>query len=152
MNYMQTVIDKVLFRDLAQQDEEAEEAFYRSRGIDKKDAVKRSAQASAMDEDGTDIVPTATKITFQLQPVVDDDNSPPLPRPVLEADGAIRVKQLKQFIAHQLLIHDVAKTATIQILCDDVPLGDELSVVFVKKSVWMENEDIMTLRYHIPTL
>jgi hypothetical protein len=85
-----------------------------------------------------------TKITFRLQPIGD---SPTLPRPVLEADGLIRVKQLNKFIAHQLDQQDTK--ATIQTLCDDVPLGDKLSVIFVKKFVWMEAEDTMTLSYQI---
>jgi hypothetical protein len=135
------VIDKVLFRDLVQKDKEAEEAFYRSRGIEKKDSTK-SSQASATDR--SDVAPRVTKITFRLQPIGD---SPPLPHPVLEADGIIRVKQLKKFIALQL--DQLDAKATIQILCADVPLGDELSVIFVKRVVWMEAEDIMTLSYQI---
>jgi hypothetical protein len=139
----QAVIDKVLFRDLAQKDQEAEEAFYRSRGIEKKDYTRRS-QASATER--SDVAPRVTKITFRLQPIGD---SPPLPNPVLEADGIVRVKQLKKFIALQLDHQLDTKAATIQILCNDVPLGDELSVIFAKKSVWMEAEDIMTLSYQI---
>jgi hypothetical protein len=83
-----------------------------------------------------------TKITFSLQPIGD---SSPLPRPVLEADGLIRVKQLNKFIAHQL--DQLDTMATIQTLCDDVPLGDELSVIFVKKFVWIQAEDTVTLSY-----
>jgi hypothetical protein len=133
------VIDKVLFPDLVQQDKEAEEAFYRTRGIEKKESANKSQDLSS---EGNDVAQRITKVTFKLEPI---DDSPPLPRPVMEADGKIRVRELKKFIAQQL-----DTKSPIRILYDDVPLGDELSITFIKRSVWIETEDdIMSLSYNI---
>lgn len=134
------MIDKVLFPDLAQQDKEAEEAFYRSRGIEKKDSAKTNLDSA---KDGNGVTQRVTKITFRLEPI---KGSPPLPRPVIEADGKIRVRELKKFVSQQLDIK-----APIRIFCDDAPLGDELSAAFVMRSVWMETEeeDIMSLSYQL---
>lgn len=130
----------MLFPDLIQQDEEEEEAFYRTRGIDRKESAKKSSETSNTKNNSGDSHRMA-KIKFRLEPIED---SPSLERPVIETDGKIRIKTLKKYLAQQLQTTD-----PISIFCDDAPLGDELSAVFVQRSVWMETTEIMTLSYRV---
>jgi hypothetical protein len=123
---LQNIIDNVLFPELAQQDQEAEEAFNRRR----------------RNEDGT-------QITCRLKAM---GGCPKLPRPFLQVDGRTPIKQVKEFIANELQIEATIK---ICLFCNYRGLGDDQSATDVKTTVWMkteeedEEEDFMVMTYSI---
>lgn len=139
--FAQTIIDKVLFPNLILKDQEQEEGFYRARGIERKESNMKTPEGPGTQNRD---VQRVVNIKFRLDPL---EGSPRLPRPFIETDGKIRVKTLKKYLAQQL-----DTEAPIFIFCDNVPLGDELSAIFIQRSVWMETDQIMTLSYRVFSL
>jgi hypothetical protein len=121
---LQNIIDDVLFPELAQQDQKAEEAFNRRR----------------RNEDGT-------QITCRLEPRGD---SPTLPRPVLQVDGRTPIKQVKDFIANEL---DIEATIEIFCngvrLGDDRRATDVKTTVWIETEEADEEEGFMVMTYSI---
>jgi hypothetical protein len=173
---MEYLIDKVLFPELVKEDDEQERQFYGKRGIalkhefrevyeddveeDEADEAQEGPQKRHKDSDSQGCV------TFNLTPQVCDPKSslsmPPLERPHIETQAKIRIGQLKTYIRQQLLSSapssrgetadggdsstNVDKTI-IDVLCNGVPLGNELSVNFILRTVWMDTSNPLTLTY-----
>jgi polycomb group RING finger protein 3 len=166
---MEYLIDKVLFPELVKEDDEQERQFYGKRGIALKhefrevyeDDVETGEEDEAQEgqqkrHKGSD---SQGCVTFNLIPQVCDPKSsfsmPPLERSHIETQARIRIGQLKTYIRQQLLSSssdrgdmsaDIDKT-TIDILCNGVPLGNELSVNFILRTVWMDSSNPLTLTY-----
>ena len=83
----------------------------------------------------------------------DDDSSsetiPPLEFPLIRTDSSIRIQHLKKYLVLKLDSHagDKRKPSKIEILCHGIPLGNELSIAFVKRTVWMESSSNLRLTY-----
>jgi hypothetical protein len=110
-------------------------------------------------------------VKFTLIPHVCEPKSslsmPPLERPHIETQGRIRIGQLKTYIQQQLHvasssnrestgtdtkpgngnIHVNVEKTPLDILCNGVPLGNELSVNFILRTVWMDTTKSLTLAY-----
>ena len=202
---LQTIIDKVLFPDMAAKDDEAEELFYQKRGISKKPLPGTDDHDDDEDEDDDMSSPAnavlayhnekrrrqqdkatkekeskkrqrvsdsteqrvASEVLFYLKPDLPISQTqrstrnqqyskslPALDLPVLQTVGTVRIGQLKKYLAKQLPPPPAATSdadttivwshiqhqplSSVEILCHDVPLGNELSVTFVLKTVWVD--------------
>lgn len=182
---LETLIDKVLFPELAKADEETEAEFYRKRGISRKDGPGNQSKKQRTAIDSESIPAGASRdgdmVIFQLIPERSDadnpfirngsttvphdtDVPPPLDLPFLQTQGSIRMGQLKKYIRIKLnLDHEQRQSQAaggeashgglldeekeLEILCNAVPLGNELSVTFVARTVWMDPINKPTLHY-----
>jgi Zinc finger, C3HC4 type (RING finger) len=157
---LETLIDHVFFPEIAKADREMEADFYERRGIARKNmaATKKARTFDTNNREET--------ISFCLLPdhTSADDRPPPprLPLPILETNGNIRIGQLKKYLAAKLLPMQKSSPFThpevgggdcpthggdFEILCNSVPLGNELSVKFVLRTVWMDLDQRLTLTY-----
>lgn len=165
---MEYLIDKVLFPELVKEDDEQERRFYEKRGIALKHEFREVYEDDDVDTNKEDEAdegkPKRQKesdsqgcVMFNLIPQACDPKSslsmPPLERSHIETQARIRIGQLKTYIRQQLLSSssrgetaDIDKT-TIDILCNGVPLGNELSVNFILRTVWMDDNNPLTLTY-----
>jgi len=153
---LEYLIDKILFPELVVEDAEHERQFYRKRGIQLKPqlAVEDSGKPEGRCKRSKSSR-NGGQVSFTMVPVdaAAALSMPPLERPNLETDGAIRIGQLKKYLQEQLLAgqqtngHTTSATSSIDVLCNGVPLGNELSVDFVWRTVWMEDDEPLTLSY-----
>lgn len=118
------LMDKVLFPELAQADEEAEDEFYASLGIQKKAEFGEKKGKANHTRSNSD---KSRMISFQLVPSSGDAV---LQRPFLETASAMPISVLKKYLQQQ-----EQKTVT-DILCLGTVLGNEWSIDFVWKTVW----------------
>jgi Zinc finger, C3HC4 type (RING finger) len=160
---LETLIDHVFFPEIAKADRELEADFYKRRGIARKN-VAATKKARTFDTNNRE-----ETISFCLLPdhtKVDDHQPPPrLPLPVLETNGNVRIGQLKKYLTAKLLpIQKALEKSSpfthleggddcpthggdFEILCNSVPLGNELSVKFILRTVWMDLDQRLTLTY-----
>lgn len=138
---LQDLIDKVIFPETHEQDLSAEAAFYESLGIERKvneDSSPSSVRALAAKE---------SQVKFELVPAV---GVPALEYPLIETQGTIRISQLKRYI--EMKLPDLGiKNAThdLEITCNGLPLGNELSVTFIIRTIWVKDDvgGCLTLTY-----
>ena len=134
--------DKVLFPEIAQQELQDEAAFYKSLGIRRKPHIEAAESLTT-----SAARPAAAQVRFELVP---SSNLPALEYPTLETQGTIRIGQLKRYLAVKIPNLDLMDPVNdLEILCDDLPLGNELSVTFIIRTVWMDEQDAecLTLSY-----
>jgi polycomb group RING finger protein 3 len=166
---MEYLIDKVLFPELVKEDDEQERQFYGKRGIALKHEFRDVYEDDDVDTNEEDEADEGQHkrhkgsdsqgcVMFNLTPQACEPKSslsmPPLERSHIETQARIRIGQLKTYIRQQLLSSsssrgetaDIDKTR-IDILCNGVPLGNELSVQFILRTVWMDSSNPLTLTY-----
>lgn len=192
---LETLIDKVLFPDLAEADKHTEREFYRKRGIARRESSVLVTDIQSLERQPNQqpkkrrLNNTSTeddKAIFQLVPdrsvaesnvsnnaksnVVWHTAPPPLDLPFLQTQGSIRIGQLKKYLTKKLNLVNNQKLSPsrsadsqnsgisqpnklrnddteLEILCNSVPLGNELSVTFVSRTVWMDPTNELTLKY-----
>jgi hypothetical protein len=149
---LQVLIDKVLFPDIAAEDSAMERDFYRKRGIEPKlDAVDNTVQEQstpAAAKRKKKHRKTSKEVTLELLPEESSSNDvvmPALEFPLLRTESSIRVGQIKKYLL--LKLPDLEGKGTVEVLCHGTPLGDELSVGFVLRTVWMEHNEHLRLTY-----
>ena len=75
---------------------------------------------------------------------------PRLDLPFLQTKGDIRIEHLKKYLALKLFPQEQQQqqqhSKKFDILCNSVPLGDELSLTFVSRTVWDSSSE-MVLNY-----
>lgn len=139
---MQDLIDKTLFPQVAKMDEEMEAEFYHARGIKRKSGVLLKDESNSPQK----LKKQAQDIVFHLQPEQHSTLSR-LNLPFLKTQGTIRIDQIKKLLHLRLKYDHDDPTDDLQILCNGVPLGNELSVAFVARTVWMEAGQYLLLHY-----
>lgn len=98
--------------------------------------------------------PVTEPVTFRLIPSLEPREGrpalPPLTHPFLKTDGSIRIGQVKKYVGMKLALlpSNVGETdgttttvgvpaePALEILCQNVPLGNELSVQFARRALW----------------
>lgn len=160
---LETLIDHVFFPEIAKADRELEADFYKRRGIARKNMAATKVPRTF------DTQKRQETISFCLLPdhTNSGDRPPPprLPLPILETNENIRIGQLKKYLTAKLLPMQKAleKSSPLthpegdgdrpthggdfEILCNSVPLGNELSVKFILRTVWMDQDQRLTLSY-----
>jgi hypothetical protein len=161
---MQDLIDKVLFPQVAIEDTRIEKEFYKKRGIPSKlgdSALVADIQVRV--KDGTPITHkrkrpqaqcTKEEVMFELHPETDLSSSdtglgnmPSLQFPLIRTESSLRVGQLKKYLLLKLDLPNGVVVPNLEILCHGVPLGDELSIAFAIRTVWMETAKQLELTY-----
>jgi len=166
---LEDLIDKVLFPDLLKEDEELEREFYAKRGIPIKpeymmEDSEGGNEGDSSDEDSNNhsrnynenndsrvISSSEKEVLFRLIPEQASSSTsgshlsmPPLELPYFKTSGRIRIGQLKKYLTMKLpdYVSDKIKEPTTQIdfLCNGVPVGNELSVTFITRTMWIGDD------------
>lgn len=91
------------------------------------------------------------EINFQLLPLPDSSLSsadlslPKLGKPYLRTSGRLKVLQIKKYLNKK--IGEVVPNVHVQLFCQNTLLGNELSLTFLKKTRWRNNETDLILHY-----
>jgi len=98
-------------------------------------------------------------IKFHLVPEADEGTDSdcrlwPLERPTIRTSKKVKVSQLRKYVYFKLGAgHRSTKNAysprDIEILCNGDPLGDELSLLFIKRTRWLMDKKDFTLSYRL---
>lgn len=174
---LETLIDKVLFPGLAAADENVEFEFYRRRGISRKDgSAEQNLTEEQLSPSRSTSTSDLVTFCLIPEHVAEEENNgcptdgaaasqqsaalPPLHLPFLETRGSIRIGQLKKYLKNKLNlvlsereIDDASddtlddEDSELEIICNSVPLGNELSVTFVSRTVWMDPAKKLILEY-----
>ena len=170
---LQEVVDKI-FPGLGAADEAAEVAFYAARSIPLREQFrkKRDPDVKVEEEEGGGAggagggaeggrranpkrprkardKDNGEAISFKLAPE-SGDNTPkemellPLDKPFLRTSGKLKVVHLKKYLMKKLALKNVAE---IEILCKGETLGQELSLLFISKSRWLDSGRDLVLNY-----
>lgn len=161
---LQHLIDDVLFTELAAIDEENERAFYKESGIKRK--PEKSIDSNNNQSDGSNPTSRQRKRArtadsselrveqIHLAPKATPSGSKPeaLDKPYLAVPEMIRIGQLKKYLAMKVG-HSTSLLG--EIFCNGALLGNEWTLAFVKRTIWIPGEDeegpdanpIMTLYY-----
>ena len=88
-------------------------------------------------------------ISFKLAPEAGPDTPVemallPLDKPFLRTSGNLKVVHLKKYLMKKLALKNVAE---IEILCKGETLGQELSLLFISKSRWLDADRDLVLNY-----
>jgi hypothetical protein len=70
-----------------------------------------------------------------------------LEHPLIYSENTLRIGQIKKYLKHQLLDTNGSAHTQWQISCHEIPLGDELSLNFVLRTVWREPGKMLQLLY-----
>jgi hypothetical protein len=84
-------------------------------------------------------------LVFSLDPEKDSD-LPGLSKPVIRTLGNLKIAQLKKYLVAKL--NQSQKDAwSLDILCQGNKLGNELSLMFVKRTIWLDSKSELELTY-----
>mmetsp|Transcript_2364 Transcript_2364/g.3607 ORF Transcript_2364/g.3607 Transcript_2364/m.3607 type:complete len:338 (+) Transcript_2364:110-1123(+) len=84
--------------------------------------------------------------------VVPDDGAeagyemPPLTKPLIRVSGRYKIVQLKKYLLKKLQL-SVRDPSVIELLCNGGPVGNELSLTFVNRTVWLHGNEELKLTY-----
>jgi len=176
---LQELVDKVLFPELKQQDDEKEKLFYAKKGIELKEEFRESEhqhqttdeeeenenenQNENENENGEDDSEGRSGEKKSVIEVADDDlefsmipeteiSQPhemgPLERPRLRTSGRIKVVQLKKYLLRKLKMESIDPHA-IDVLCNGIVVGNELSLTFINRTIWVDVGSSMELTYKL---
>ena len=91
----------------------------------------------------------AEAISFKLAPETGEGTAAPmllqpLDKPFLRTSGKLKVLHLKKYLLKKLALASIAE---IEILCKGETLGQELSLLFISKSRWLDSDQDLELNY-----
>jgi hypothetical protein len=150
---MQDLIDKVLFPDLVLLEQEEEAAFYRARGMARKLSVRRMEkyEDNSSSKRSRSVVDSEQQVKFILLPDEHAEETLAMPRlasHIIETQGVIRIGQLKRYLSIKMPSLALTDPMTqIDIVCNGLPLGNELSATFILRTVWMDTAHDLLLTY-----
>lgn len=148
------IVDCIFPEFKAKEDRDCE-TFYRSRGIkrkteDLKEMTKNSETTSRPPTGGD----SKDDIEFALFPQRlskgdEKEQLDPLDKPFLHVSGKLKMNQLKRYVVSLRRGNKKAEKEeeNLDILCNGVPVGDEISLSFVKRLLWPHEESILELTY-----
>ncbi|KAL3802209.1 hypothetical protein HJC23_001753 [Cyclotella cryptica] len=165
---LQEVVDKI-FPWMRKKEDEEEKAFYAARGIKLKpeyeSVVKESPgggggkKRKADDDEGDrksakDVVSlresTNDMLDLQLEPYETPHEKislPPLRHSILRTSGRLRIGSIKKYVLQRLGLKD--SKSSIEILCNDEPVGNEHSLTFILRTRWFSPNKLLTLHYRL---
>lgn len=162
---LQELVDSIL-PQLKANDEKEERIFYNTHGI----KPKQEFAENIMKQEGSNINGVVTnsndtvsqtnvkkkskkmaegitiaddELDFELQPQSEGKQKilPPLKKTILRASGKLKIFQLKKFIISQLNLAS-SLHPEMEVRCNGDPVGDELSLTFIKRTRCLTNEDL----------
>ena len=94
-----------------------------------------------------------------------DGTLPALKNPILRTSGKLKISSLKKYLVQQLDMKGVGKDTTsnnsssndknmiqsIEILCNGYPMGNELNLTFIYRTMWLVTmpDEVLTLTYRL---
>lgn len=135
------LMEKVLFPQLAHEDRKRESEFYTEKGIDAKVSTstpsspqKRCRQSSS------------AKIIVELIPGP-ESSALKLEHPFIYSENSLRMGQIKKYLTYQFSHANRPGPTKWLLSCHNTPLGDELNLKFVLRTVWRESAKTLQLVY-----
>mmetsp|Transcript_4620 Transcript_4620/g.6671 ORF Transcript_4620/g.6671 Transcript_4620/m.6671 type:complete len:281 (-) Transcript_4620:2228-3070(-) len=172
---LEQLVDKVLFKETYKKDRELEHAFYAEKGIKMKPEFYEKEQQQLKEEEQRKMKTVINDgnssdddnmsenqdelIDFMIKPYVGDDEEdgseedeeplrmPPIENDILTTSSKMKIFNLKRFVLSQLKLECSSEVAGIDILCNDIILGNELSLDFIDRTIWMDYNEMMVLTY-----
>mmetsp|Transcript_12414 Transcript_12414/g.22601 ORF Transcript_12414/g.22601 Transcript_12414/m.22601 type:complete len:259 (-) Transcript_12414:44-820(-) len=153
---LQELITKI-FPNIIREEEIEEAAFYEKRGIKRKPEyeIKEDSKGKESEkkkgekgEKKKTISNQEDELNFQLLPLPDaasDLTLPKLGKPYLRTSGRLKVLQIKKYLNKK--IGEVVPNVDVQLFCQNTLLGNELSLTFLKKTRWRNNDTDLILHY-----
>lgn len=136
---LETLCDKVLFPTVKERDEIEEKRFYASRGIElKPDQSASTTEAPAPVEEADD------ELELLLFPDVQADDQhelPQLERSCIKTSRRLKIVHLKKYLLRKLEMPP-SLLSSVEIHCNDNPVGNELSLHFIERTMWMTSEPL----------
>ena len=136
------LVEKVLFPQLAQEDVKRENEFYAHRGIDAKvltstpSPKKRRLQTFSSKMIIAELVPGPESSALKLE------------HPLIYSESTLRIGQIKKYLTQMFFANtNIPAPTKWRISCHETPLGDELNLMFVVRTVWRESEKMLQLVY-----
>jgi len=158
----QEIANKIVGKDFNHQEEEREREFWSHRDVDLSetydDKVPPSPKQASKTSEGVATAAPAEKnkipkskdddLTFRLVPGQNNDEKalPLLQKPFLRTSGKLKIYQVKKYLIKKLDVQNVSPQ-DIKIMCGDEMIGDEHSLVFLTKTLWVGKTDDLTLHY-----
>ena len=151
---LQSIVDKT-FPFMKTKDDEDAKLFYSTRGIDIKPEYAHEEQRGKKISVGSmrsKAIDSDKMIEIQL----DADSNPPnksqqLPElkcPLIYLSGQTKISTIKLYLIKKLGLTDTTHS-NIQILCNDIPLGDESSLTFIVRTIWITPNKMLALKYRL---
>lgn len=166
---LEQLVDKVLFQETYKNDRDLEHAFYAEKGIQMKPEFyekeqqqererKRKTENNDVSDENEEMSDTDDElIDFIMKPHqgveedIDDDGPnlkmPPMEKDILTTSPKIKIFNLKRFVLSRLKLECSSEVVGIDILCNDIIVGNELSLNFINRTIWMDLSEMMVLTY-----
>jgi len=152
---LQSIVDKT-FPFMKTKDEEDEKQFYISRGIDIKPEYaheeQRGKKASVGSMRGKTI-----DLDKMIEIQLDADTIPPnkcqqlptLKCPLIYLSSQTKIGTIKLYLIKKLGLSDTTAHSNIQIFCNGIPLGDESTLMFIVRTIWITPNTMLILKYRL---
>jgi hypothetical protein len=150
-------VDKVLFPDIKVADDKFEAEFYEKKGIKMKaeylaliykkhlrDATPDTTSYIAKEYHHHQETALDDEVDFCMTPCQDttEHKMPRMQYDLLSTSGRIKILNLKRFLKARLGID-----ADIEMTCNGQLVGNELSLNFIQRTIWMDDEVPIELEY-----
>lgn len=138
---LESLVDKVLFVNVKEEDDVHERNFYAKRGIRPKPEFARGSTMTT-DKAGP-VIATDDEIDLFLEP---DEGSlhriPPLKRPHLCVSGRARIVHLKKYLLRKLNMPE-KDISGLDLKCRNEIVGNDHSLRFAERTIWMNTEPMI---------
>ena len=84
-------------------------------------------------------------VVFELSPESSDKNTPSLSKQFIKTSGKLSVYTLKKYLQQKLNI----PTEKISLTCNDLTLGSEHNLIFIKRTMWFDKTRDMIINYKV---
>ena len=152
---LDSIIEAIFPEFKAKEDRDCE-AFYKNRGIKRKTEESTKERGKKIKSHSHHTAGGCHNkkddIEFALFPQClskggdKEEELDPLDKPFLRSIGKLKINQLKRYLV-SVLPNLQGATEELDILCNGVPVGDEISLGFVKRLLWPHEESILELTY-----
>mmetsp|Transcript_29162 Transcript_29162/g.48202 ORF Transcript_29162/g.48202 Transcript_29162/m.48202 type:complete len:260 (+) Transcript_29162:149-928(+) len=154
------LLDRVLFPELRAKDEALEREFYSKKGIplkpefraeELKKARRReataAAAAAAFAEEVNNADDGGEDIELFLTPA--NNSMPEVQYDLLHTSGKLKIMHLKRFLLARLEQTSMQDPSVVEMTCKGSIVGNELSLTFIQRTMWLEKDEPIELQYRI---
>jgi polycomb group RING finger protein 3 len=152
------LLDRVLFPELRAKDEALEREFYTKKGIplksefraeEQKKQRRREATAAAAAAAFAEEVNNADDGGEDMELILTPANSsmPEIQYDLLHTSGKLKILHLKRFLLARL--EQQQDPAVVEMTCKGSIVGNELSLTFIQRTMWLVKDVPVELQYRI---
>ena len=169
---IESIVDKV-FPELREADQKAEVEFYHGRGIALKERGAEGNQEASAAESASGPAPVKSsdvgsgsgsgsataslpvpsdEMNFRVTPNPKaplDLSLPPLALSSLRASGQLRIRSIKKLLCAKLAAAHHRPPSAIEVCCNGDPVGDELSLTFLRRTRLVNRREDVALTYQL---